>query len=233
VLANIASFRAGGRGPDAPRALYEALLDAMRRERIPVTSQSEELILWASGAWHAPVDVLVGGRHVLIFRSAVAVITDRRLGALYTSLGAATTPTPAHWHSLAEAWDERVRTDPQRSLKAAELDALRSAYAVLNSVPDGIRRDARWLLDRHGRLHSLDDVANARLLLDDEPHLSMVLERDQTVAFAETREPQLWSLLRGAGARLLSEEAKLVRVSHGEHITPPAWFERHQAPPQA
>src|SRR4029078_12060164 len=43
------------------------------------------------------------------------------------------------------------------------------------------------------------------------------------------REPQLWILLRGAGARLLSEEAKRVRVSHGEQVTPPAWFERQQA----
>jgi hypothetical protein len=218
------SLRATGEGPLHPEDVYPALLDALRRDGDP-SQLADEHILFDSGEWHAPTDVLVGKKHRQIFLGAVPVIAAGALDRVYESLGASAEPSAQHWIRFFEWLDQRSAAG-SRPLRSAERKALRLAYARLGSLPVGIPNHWRSFLATTGKLYSKNDVKAGRYLINDDPRTANAVgDANLPIAFADMDDASTRRFYKSSGVSLLTEARHSLGAEVGGQRSSPTWFQ--------
>lgn len=217
IQARLIHLAAQSDPPPNPAVLYAALSEAAKRERFALRSLATDEILWTGLRWAAPTQCLTGSRWQAVFSvtDAVPVLTGQ-LSELYTRLGAHTQPAMDHWRALLESISNRYGlAKPPRSVASA----LGKAYAVLAAPPDDLDRAAKCLLDTTGQLHSLVDVADGRLLLNDDPALAdAIVASALQVNFADQTDPRATTFWRRTGVQPLSSAARITQTRSGTPV---------------
>ena len=224
ILKHISALRERQEPPDNRDVLYTTLVGTLRTEKHPLDSPSGEEILWLENAFHPPAEVLIGPRHSRIFLNAVPQV-DGATAAFQKSaqaLGAFSQPQPQHWLRLLR-WYGQKYEHTQGPVSTSERHSLREAYKGMSSLPEGISKEARFLLDQSGLLHALKDAEAGTYLIDDDPQLShSASEQGISVSFADHDSVGTLPFFTAIGVNKLTEVRQLVRTHHGEPASAPA-----------
>lgn len=224
IVGFLNSLRAAGEGPPHPEVIYPALVEALLAEG-DTLRLADEPILYADGEWHAPEDVLVGRKHGEIFLGAAPVVTARGLDRVYEALGAGAEPSLRHWIRFFGRMDE-LGDGGTRPLSSVERKALRSAYAKLGSLPEGISDQTRGFLDTTGRLHARSDARAHRFVINDEPRTAQAAAyAGLAIAFADASTASTRRFYRSSGISLLTEARLHAGIKVGERRSGPPWFD--------
>lgn len=231
IVSSLEQLRGQGRPPARPEVLYPALVQALRTEKQKVTTHEFDPLLWTGRGYHSPHDVLLGAKHRVIFQDAVPI--SEATGALaqaYQQLGAESEPQLHHWLTLLDWHDQRVRFTGQMSTQEQK-QALRWVYwhiphGVLTSIP----HDRRWLLGRDGHLYSKKDIAQHRLLLNDDPDMAdAIAQQTPGISFFETPGDQrLLRLAQALRIMRLTKVRQLVDIEVGAFSPPPRELKTEQ-----
>jgi hypothetical protein len=223
ILSFLDSLRAMGSRPQHPEALYPALAEALRRDG-NISRLANNPILFVEGQWCNPADVLVGRKHRQIFLGAVPVASAGVLDHVYKSLGAHTEPLAEHWIRFFRWMDHQSDTGTRR-LRLAEREALRSAYAKLDSLPPGVSDQDHVFLDTNGMLHSRRDVYTHRYLINDDPRMAdVVIATGLPIAFADFNDAATRRFYVASGVSLLTAVRKHIGIKLGDQRSNPPWF---------
>ena len=190
---------------------YVALLEALRRERRPFTTYTNEAIVWTQGGYASPSRTLVSPALADLLIDAVAVAKPRseKAASALRSLGCRMRPNPNDWAQLVALISKSVgghgivsKIDRRRLLRA---------YAELrDGLPDGVELNGKpYVLGRDGRLHE-----PSQAFIDDNPQLAELLSVKVPIA-----EDSIQAALRfydSSGVKRLSEAAILSRTQTGE-----------------
>ncbi len=206
------------RQSDNPTAdtLYVALLEAIRRERRPITTYTDEDIVWTPLGYVSPSKTLVSSSHAGLFAGAVPVARPRseKATSALRRLGCRTRPTSADWVRLIASISRSVGTDG--IVSNTDRSRLLRAYAELRSgIPDEPELNGRsFILGRDGRLH---DPSHA--FVDDYPQLAERL--GAAVLIAEDLGQGALSFYDSCGVKRLSDAAILSRTQIGNQREEP------------
>ena len=221
LLATLAAAREAGAPPTRPDIFYRELARAATQERRK-SELEEEPILWTRSGWFAPTEVLAGTQIPRYLDVAVPVVRGpEAIVRAYVSLGAAVQPRDHHWEAFFAHFDkayeegEKVSDDDRRRLLAAYRDRGSAGFQT------GFDPTLRCLLDRRGRLHSLDHVEAGALLEDDYPALAEVIENAANAAFAEASERSRF-FFRRIGLKTLTSVCGVGTASFGPEAEAPA-----------
>ena len=190
--------------------LYIALVEALRRERLPVKAYANEAIVWTEEGYSSPAKTLVRPNEQGLFPGAVPVARPRSFKATEAlkALGCRPRPVPEDWVALIDSISESVGTDGIVS----NFDRVRllRGYAMLrDGVPDAMRLSQRtFILGRDRRLHAPSSV-----FVDDFPQLAERL--GTSVPIAEDSGQAAVGFYSSCGVRRLSEAAQLSRTQVG------------------
>ncbi|MDD9995983.1 MAG: hypothetical protein OXS35_09635, partial [Dehalococcoidia bacterium] len=136
--------------------LYVALVEALRRERLPVTTYADESIVWTPLGYASPSKTLVSSSHVGLFLDAVPMASPRSENAAKAlrGLGCRTRPVPGDWVQLISSISQSVGTEG--IVSNADRPRLRRAYVELrHGIPDrGALDGLPFVQDRDGRLRN-------------------------------------------------------------------------------
>ena len=182
-------------------------------------------ILWIRGAYHTPMDTLVGMRIPPWFQKATPHLRGPvGVAESFEALGAATTPLDHHWIRLFQ-WAGNSQTGA--SISAVELRLiLREAYHRRNyqGLPDSLPDTTPCLLGHDGRLFSLADVRSGVLVEDDFPALAIALaEVGSSTGFAAVTE-ETRNFFGALSLRRLTSIAGAPNLAIGLESRPPSWF---------
>ena len=98
-------------------------------------------------------------------------------------------------------WSRSATSYGSRSRRAVSRRPSSRPTPLLTGPPDDLDRAAKCLLDTTGRLHSLNDAAAGRLLLNDDPALAdAIAAAALPVAFADQTDPRATTFWRHAGS---------------------------------
>jgi hypothetical protein len=217
IRARLTHLAAQTEPPPDLAALFAALAHAAQRERFALRSLANDEILWTGTRWAAPTTCLTGSRWRTIFSATDAVpVFTGPLSEVYTRLGAHAQPAAEHWRALLESISDRYGSaKAPRSVASA----LAKTYALLAGPPDGLHRAAKCLLDTTGHLHSLNDVAAGRLLVNDDPALAdAIREVALPIAFADQTDPRATTFWHHAGVQPLSSAARTTETRPGPSV---------------
>ncbi len=224
ILKHISALRERQEPPAEPDTLYATLVESLRTEKQALDSHSGEEILWIAGAFHAPAEVLIGPRHNRIFLNAVPQVIGAAASFQKSAqaLGAFPQPQSQHWLQLLRSYAQKYE-HTQGPVSTSERHSLREAYKGMSSLPEGISKEGRFLLDQSGLLHALKDAEAGAFLIDDEPQLSYsASEQGIAVSFADYGSVGNLPFFTEIGVKKLTEVRQLIRIRHGESISAPA-----------
>ena len=223
----LARRRTQGLAPQRPDDFYPALVEALKAEGSALSRWSAEPIVYLGGRYHAPEDCLVFQSAGGLFAAALPVFrgSDGVARAL-EALGASSVLRPRHWIALFRWFEGRAGTNGG-ALPAAERVLLREAYRRGQFQP---RLEAppelRFLLAANGKLFSLTDLANDRLLENDYPPLAEALETaGAAIAFGDIAEDSR-NFLRRYGIHRLTDISGAPEVEPGQMKAPAPWLLR-------
>lgn len=230
LLARLARARDSGTPVEAAEHVYPALVEALRRERVPIADLAGQAILAVGDRFAAPRDCLVLTHPVRCLQGALPILVGTSaLTEAYRALGAATAPRNHHWIAMFERFDRIARSDRLGRLSPQDALLLRDAYrrrAGQGSLPEGLPTATRSLLALDNTLHSLDDVRAGRFLQNDHPRLANALaDAGAGLAFADTAENSR-AFFHGIGLRRLTEVCGVPITRFGRPCAPPPWFRR-------
>ena len=192
-------------------ALYVALAEALRRERLPVTTYADESIVWTPPGYASPSKTLVSSSHAGLFLDAIPIARPRSENAAKAlrGLGCRTRPVPRDWVQLISSISQSVGTEG--IVSNADRPRLRRAYTELrNGIPDDARLDGLpFVLGRDGRLRNPDQA-----YIDDYPQLAGLL--GSKVPIADDLGQGALRFYDSCGVRRLSEAAILSRTEIGD-----------------
>ena len=224
ILKHISALRNRQEPPANRDVLYASLVDALQKEKQALHSQSGEEILWIANAFHAPAGVLIGPRHSRVFLNAVPLVVGATSSFQKSAqaLGAFSQPQPQHWLLLLR-WYAQKYEHTRGPVSTPERISLREAYKGMFSLPEGISKEDRVLLDQSGLLHALKDAEAGTYLIDDDPQLShSASKQGMSVSFADHDSVGNLPFFTAIGVRKLTEVRQLVETRHGEPASAPA-----------
>ena len=224
ILKHISGLRNRQEPPANRDVLYATLVDALQKEKKVLDSQSIEDILWIANTFHSPARVLIGPRHRRVFLDAVPQVvgTTASFQKSAQALGASTQPQPRHWVQLLR-WYAQKYEHTRGPVSPTERVSLREAYKGMASLPEGISKEDRILLDQAGLLHSLKDAESGTYLIDDDPQLShSVSKQGVSVSFADHDNVGNLPFFAEIGISKLTEVRQLVETRHGGTASAPA-----------
>ena len=224
ILKHISALRNRQEPPANPDVLYASLVDALQREKQALHSQSGEEILWIANAFHAPAGVLIGPRYSRVFLNAVPQVVGATSSFQRSAqaLGAFSQPQPQHWLQLLR-WYAQKYEHTRGPVSTPERVSLREAYKGMSSLPEGISKEDRVLLDQSGLLHALKDAEAGTYLIDDDPQLShSASKQGMSVFFADHDSVGNLPFFTAIGVSKLTEVRQLVETRHGEPASAPA-----------
>lgn len=222
LLATLAAAREAGEPPPRPDIFYPQLALAAAHERRK-SELEDEPILWTPSGYFAPAQVLVGTHFPRFLDVAVPVVrSPETIVRAYSTLGAPTQPRDRQWEDFfayfGDSYEEgeRVSDEDRRRLLAG--------YRERGSagLPAEFTSSLRCLLDRRGRLHSLDDLQSGALLEDDYPALASILEGADKAAFVEVSERSRF-FFRRLALKTLTGVCGAGRASFGHEAGAPSW----------
>ena len=191
-------------------ALYVALVEALRRERLPVITYADESIVWTPLGYASPSKTLVSSSHAGLFLDAVPVARPRseKAAKALRGLGCRTRPAPADWVQLITSISQSVGTEG--IVSNADRSRLLRAYAELrDGIPDGAGLNGQpFVLARDGRLHN-----PSHAFIDDYPQLAELL--GASVPISEGLGQAALRFYDSCGVRRLSEA--------GDSLSNPDW----------
>ena len=183
-------------------ALYVALVEALRRERRPITTYTDEDIVWTPLGYVSPSKTLVSSSHVGLFAGAVPVARPRseRVANALRRLGCRPRPTPEDWVRLISSISQSVGTNGFVS-NADRFRLLRAYAALQGGIPDGAGLDGQpFVLGQDGRLHKPENS-----FIDDHPQVAEQL--DASVPIAQDSNQAAFHFYNSCGVKKLSEAA--------------------------
>ena len=224
ILKHISALRERQELPANRDILYATLVDALQKEQQALHSQSGKEILWIANAFHPPAGVLIGRRHSRVFFNAVPQVVGATSSFQRSAqaLGAFSQPQPQHWLQLLR-WYAQKYEHTRGPVSTPERVSLREAYKGMSSLPEGISKEDRFLLDQSGLLHALKDAEAGTYLIDDDPQLShSASKQGVSVSFADHDSVGNLPFFAAIGVRKITEVRQIVETRHGEPGTAPA-----------
>ena len=224
ILKHISALRERQEPPANRDVLYTTLVEALRTEKKALDSQSGEEILWLANAFHPPAGVLIGPRHSRVFLNAVPQVVGATTSFQKSAqaLGAFSQPQPRHWLHLLR-WYAQKYEHTQGPVSTSERLSLREAYKGMSSLPEGISKESRILLDQSGLLHALKDAEAGTYLIDDDPQLSYSASKQGiSVSFADHDSVGNLPFFTAIGVDKLTEVRRLVETRQGAPAAAPA-----------
>ena len=224
ILKHISALRERQEPPANRDVLYTTLVGTLRTEKQALDSQSGEEILWLANAFHPPAGVLIGPRHNRVFLNAVPQVVGATASFQKSAqaLGAFSQPQPQHWLQLLR-WYAQKYEHTRGPVSTSERVSLREAYKGMSSLPEGISKEDRILLDQSGLLHALKDAEAGTYLIDDDPQLSHSASKQRiSVSFADHDSVGNLPFFAAIGVSKLTEVRDLVETRLGEPVSPPA-----------
>ncbi|HEX6040550.1 DUF3883 domain-containing protein [Longimicrobium sp.] len=226
MVAYLGRLRTSSTHLDSPGVVYPALVDALRAERLRPESLAEQPVIWTGREWATPAETLVGSTQTRIFSSVVPLFRHAVPAVVQavSALGASRTASARHWQAILH---HVARTYPTAGavVHRTDRDALRAAYAHLTGRLNTLPPDARVFMDRDGRLHTANDVAAHRYVIDDDPGMAAALATEETpIAFAAA-EPATLPFLYDQGVASLRNARSLIRYRAGAEHTPHEWLD--------
>ncbi len=191
--------------------IYPNLVEALRRERLPVTAYADEAIVLTQWGYSPPSETLLRPTDPSLFVNAIAVATPNsaRITDALRALGCRGRPVREDWLQLIISISQSVGSDGMVS--NSDRSRLLRAYAELrNDVSDLAGRIGRpFVLGRDGYLRHPSNV-----YIDDFPQLTELL--GERVSFAEDSTQTALSFYLGCGVKKLSEAVVFHRPSVGD-----------------
>ena len=224
ILKHISTLRERQEPPVNRDVLYTTLVETLRTEKQALDSQSGEEILWLANAFHPPAGVLIGPRHKRVFLNAVPQVVGATASFQKSAqaLGAFSQPQPQHWLQLLR-WYARKYEHTGGPVSTFERVSIREAYKGMSSLPEGISKEDRILLDQSGLLHALKDAEAGTYLIDDDPRLSRSASKQGiSVSFADHDSVGNLPFFTAIGVSKLTEVRNLVETRVGKPVSPPA-----------
>lgn len=229
VVSYLSRLRSQGIKPKHPEILYPTLAEALKKEkRFPAFSLNQPII-WDGAGYSRPGDILLGNKYRSIFLQAIPILEEPSpaLRQALKSLGVPSEPQHQHWQKLF-VWFHQKYARSGEPVTQAEQRALHLAYSHLSEMPIGVTADTRFLLDRHGRLHSLAELRAKRFLLNDDLALAETIkEKGIPLAFADIDKSQQAADLQfyhRLGISLLTEVREQIGCIIGAEIMSPPWY---------
>ena len=224
ILKHISALRDRQEPPANRDVLYATLVDALQKEKQAMHSQSGEEILWIGNAFHPPDGVLIGPRHRRVFLDVVPQVVGATASFQKSAqaLGALSQPQSQHWLQLLR-WYAQKYQHTRGPVSTSERVSLREAYRAMSSLPEGLSKEDRILLDQAGLLHALKDAEAGTYLIDDDPQLSHSASKQGiSVSFADHDSVGNLPFFTAIGVRKLTAVRQLVETRHGEPTSAPA-----------
>ena len=209
---DIAAAIEENRQADSPTAdaLYVALAEALRRERLPVTTYANKSVVWTPLGYASPSETLVSSSHAGLFLDAMPIARPRSENATKAlrGLGCRARPVPGDWVQLISSISQSVGSEG--FVSSTDRPRLRRAYAELrNGIPDGTDLDGLpFVLGRDGRLRNPNHA-----YIDDYPQLAELL--GASVPIADDLGQGALRFFDSCGVKRLSEAAILSRTEIG------------------
>ena len=125
-------------------------------------------------------------------------------------------------YSCCDGLPRNTNTTPG-PVSTSERHSVREAYKGMSSIPEGISKGARFLLDQTGLLHALKDAEAGTFLIDDDPQLShSASEQGIAVSFADHDSVGNLPFFTAVGVKKLTEVRQFIRMRKGEPVSAPA-----------
>ncbi len=199
LLAMVRRRRAEQSPPPRAVELYQMLAEGLRRQPADIALLAAEPILFVQNAYHAPQDVIVAPVISRFQLTTLAVFRGGdELAQAYLTLGAQSQMRARHWIA-AFRWFEGRAASRNGILPLSDRSLLRDAYRrrLLASSMDELPADLKFLLDRAGGLHRVDELVAGTFVEDDFPTLASALETaGAKIAFADAGEESRGLFLR-------------------------------------
>lgn len=224
LLAVLTSRREEEAAPPRPEEFYTALVEAFRRDGLPVAPYADHPILFINGGYHAPEDALTWTLSSRILAGAIPVFRGSDAAAkAYEALGAHSRPQPAHWITFFKWLNARAVTTGGR-LAPNDRVLARAAYKQLAWTQVDWPDDLKILLGVSGALHSLNDVTAQRLLDNDYPALAKALvDKGAPLDFTDASDDAR-AFLQKFSIRRLTTVSGTATVTTGKLASPQPWL---------
>ncbi|HVB25626.1 MAG TPA: DUF3883 domain-containing protein [Ktedonobacteraceae bacterium] len=230
VLHYLTRLRLHGIKPKQPEILYPILVEALKARKLPTIYFQNQPIIWDGWRYSKPMDILLSRKYHSIFLQAVPLLDEASpaLSQALRSLGVPSEPQTQHWQKLF-VWFHQRYVQSGEPLTQLERRALHQAYHHLTEMPKGATADTMCLLDRDGRLHSLNEMRAKIYLLNDDPSLAQaIIEKGISLAFADIYDSQQAADLQfyhSIGISSLTEVREQIGCRIGAEKKPPLWFD--------
>jgi hypothetical protein len=226
IVETLARLAEKGAPPPRPEQFYTLVARVAAGDRAFRERLAELPVLWAGGDYQLPDDVLAGLGIPYLLDDAVPVVRGPfLLVSAYQSLGAASQPRGHHWQGYFEWVGETYGAEAQVPAKLHR--QLLDAYQLHGSLglPPDLDSDVPCLLDRRGKLYSLDDVRAGRLIENDFGALAdAVDESNLGIGIADVNE-RSGAFFGALGLSRLTNVSGAGIVGFGAPVVAQRWFD--------